>query len=440
MVVFSLTVSSPNNVPISFLTSVTVTVSGQCDPFITSTSEPVGKMSLSTVRPLVSVYNEKSEEVKGTTIALPAVFKAPIRPDVVNFVHQQVSMNHRQPYSVSDKAGHQTSAESWGTGRAVARIPRVRGGGTHRSGQGAFGNMCRGGRMFAPTKPWRRWHRRVNINQRRYALASAVAASGVPALVLSKGHVIEQVPELPLVVSDKIQELSKTKQAVQFLRRIKAWADIQKVYKSQRFRAGKGKMRNRRRIQRRGPLVVYHKDQGNKRDKNYYNQIFLRIFPVKGLRHAFRNIPGIDLMSVEKLNLLKLAPGGHVGRFIIWTESAFQRLDKLFGSWKSPSLEKKGYNLPQPKMANTDLSRLLKADEIKAVLRAPQKKVVRRVRRLNPLTNTRAMLKLNPYAAVLKRQAILSAQKRQLARDELLAKKRGVTISSENAVIRTAKL
>lgn len=37
--------------------------------------------------------------------------------------------------------GHQTSAESWGTGRAVARIPRVRGGGTHRSGQGAFGNV-----------------------------------------------------------------------------------------------------------------------------------------------------------------------------------------------------------------------------------------------------------------------------------------------------------
>ncbi|XP_072376846.1 large ribosomal subunit protein uL4 [Diabrotica undecimpunctata] len=377
-------------------------------------------MSLSTARPLVSVYNEKSEEVKGSNISLPAVFKAPIRPDVVNFVHQQVSMNHRQPYSVSDKAGHQTSAESWGTGRAVARIPRVRGGGTHRSGQGAFGNMCRGGRMFAPTKPWRRWHRRVNINQRRYALASAVAASGVPALVMSKGHVIDQIPELPLVVSDKVQEMSKTKQAVQFLRRIKAWADIQKVYKSQRFRAGKGKMRNRRRIQRKGPLVVYYKDQG--------------------LRRAFRNIPGIDLISVQKLNLLKLAPGGHVGRFVIWTESAFQRLDKLFGTWKTPSLEKKGYNLPQPKMANTDLSRLLKADEIKAVLRAPQKKVVRRVRRLNPLTNAKAMLKLNPYAAVLKREAILKNQKRQLNREELLAKKRGITLSADNVVIRSRKL
>ena len=101
-------------------------------------------------------------------------------------------------------SGHQTSAESWGTGRAVARIPRVRGGGTHRSGQGAFGNMCRGGRMFAPTKTWRKWHRKINTNQRRYALCSAIAASGIPSIVMSKGHRIEQIPEVPLVLSDKV--------------------------------------------------------------------------------------------------------------------------------------------------------------------------------------------------------------------------------------------
>jgi len=371
-------------------------------------------MSLSTARPLVSVYSEKSEPVKDKVIGLPAVFKAPIRPDVVSFVHQQMSFNHRQAYCVSEKAGHQTSAESWGTGRAVARIPRVRGGGTHRSGQGAFGNMCRGGRMFAPTKPWRRWHRRINVNQRRYALASAIAASGVPALVMSKGHVVEQIPELPLVVSDKIQELNKTKQAVIFLRRCKAWADIQKVYKSQRFRAGKGKMRNRRRIQRRGPLIIYSQDQG--------------------LRRGFRNIPGIDLISVDKLNLLKLAPGGHVGRFVIWTQSAFEKLDQIFGSWKKPSTEKKDYNLPQPKMANTDLSRLLKADEIKRVLRAPQKKVVRSVRRLNPLNNVRAMVKLNPYAAVLKRKAILDEEKRKRTVEKDLAAHEKRTLPDKHPV------
>ncbi|MRB67779.1 50S ribosomal protein L4, partial [Bacillus thuringiensis] len=76
---------------------------------------------------------------------------------------------------------------------AVARIPRVRGGGTHRSGQGAFGNMCRGGRMFAPTKVWRRWHRHINIQQRRYAICSAIASTGIHSVVMSKGHRIEQV-------------------------------------------------------------------------------------------------------------------------------------------------------------------------------------------------------------------------------------------------------
>nr|CAD7194452.1 unnamed protein product [Timema douglasi] len=375
--------------------------------------------STSAARPLISVYSDKNE-ASGSTVSLPAVFKAPIRPDVVNFVHDQMAKNHRQPYSVNKDAGHQTSAESWGTGRAVARIPRVRGGGTHRSGQGAFGNMCRGGRMFAPTKPWRRWHRKINVNQKRYAMVSAIAATGVPALVMSKGHMVQEIPELPLVVDDKVQEYSKTKQAVIFLRRIKAWADIQKVYKSRRFRAGKGKMRNRRRIQRRGPLIIYGSDQG--------------------LTKAFRNIPGVDLINVQKLNLLKLAPGGHVGRFVIWTQSAFSQLDQLYGSWRKTATLKKGYNLPQPKMANTDLARLLKAEEIQKVLRKPKKVVYRRVKKLNPLSNTRAMLKLNPYVAVLKRKAILTSIKSKISRDELLAKKRGIAPPSDKKAVKEKKL
>lgn len=375
-------------------------------------------MSLANSRPLVSVYSDKNEQLKDKNVCLPAVFKAPIRPDVVNDVHQLMRRNKRQPYAVSEQAGHQTSAESWGTGRAVARIPRVRGGGTHRSGQGAFGNMCRGGRMFAPTKTFRRWHRKININQRRYALVSAIAASGVPALVQSKGHVIDGVSEFPLVVSDDVQKLQKTKQAVVFLRRMKVWADIQKVYNSQRFRAGRGTMRDRRRIARRGPLIVYYKDEG--------------------LRKAFRNIPGIETMNVDKMNLLKLAPGGHVGRFVIWTESAFSRLNELFGSWKKQSSLKKGYNLPQPKMANTDLSRLLKSEEIRKVLRDPRKKQFRRVRRLNPLSNVRQLIKLNPYAEVLRRRAALAAEKRTIAKALNRAAKKKVELAKSHfAVVAT---
>lgn len=132
------------------------------------------------------------------------------------------------PYSVSFNCVHIVNFQNNSLCFVIYR--RVRGGGTHRSGQGAFGNMCRGGRMFAPTKPWRRWHRKINVNQRRFALVSAIAASGVPALVQSKGHIIDGVSEFPLVVSDETQKLTKTKQAVALLRRLRVWADIQKVF------------------------------------------------------------------------------------------------------------------------------------------------------------------------------------------------------------------
>merc|ERR1712076_97536 len=342
-------------------------------------------LEIMAARPLVSVYNEQGEA--SGQITLPAVFKAPIRPDVVSFIHHEVAKNHRQPYCVNRDAGHQTSAESWGTGRAVARIPRVRGGGTHRSGQGAFGNMCRGGHMFAPTKVYRRWHRHVNTQQKRYAICSAIAATGVPALVMAKGHHIEGIPEVPLVVSDKVQSYTKTKEAYILLKRTKAYNDVDQVCKTKRMRAGKGKMRNRRRVMKKGPLVIYDKDLG--------------------LTRAFRNLPGVETISVDKLNILKLAPGGHVGRFCIWTESAFKKLDSLYGTWRKASSEKKNWNLPQPKMAVTDLSKLLKAEEIRKVLRAPNKKVHRSVLKMNPLKNVKAMLQLNPYEAVAKRSATL---------------------------------
>lgn len=47
--------------------------------------------------------------------------------------------------------------------------------------------------MFAPTKVWRRWHRKINVNQRRYAAVSALAASALPALVMARGHAIDEV-------------------------------------------------------------------------------------------------------------------------------------------------------------------------------------------------------------------------------------------------------
>ncbi|XP_059305719.1 large ribosomal subunit protein uL4z-like [Lycium ferocissimum] len=355
-----------------------------------------------------------------SAIPLPAVMKAPIRPDVVTYVHSNISKNARQPYAVSRKAGHQTSAESWGTGRAVSRIPRVPGGGTHRAGQGAFGNMCRGGRMFAPTQIWRRWHRKIPVNQKRYAVASAIAASSVPSLVMARGHRIESVPELPLVVSDSIEGIEKTSNAIKALKQIGAYGDAEKAKDSRAIRPGKGKMRNRRYISRKGPLIVYG-TEGAK------------------LVKAFRNIPGVEICHVDRLNLLKLAPGGHLGRFIIWTKSAYEKLDDIYGSFDKPSLKKKGYLLPRPKMVNADLARIINSDEVQSVVKPIKKDVNKRATlKKNPLKNLNVLLKLNPYAKTARRMSLLAEAQRVKAKKEKLDKKRHTITKEEASAIRGA--
>merc|ERR1719329_381764 len=88
-----------------------------------------------TSRPVVSVYKRENVDEIAGSIPMPGVFSAPIRNDLVHFVHSELSKNRRQGHAVFHKAGQEHSAESWGTGRAVARIPRIGGSGTSRSGQ-----------------------------------------------------------------------------------------------------------------------------------------------------------------------------------------------------------------------------------------------------------------------------------------------------------------
>lgn len=346
---------------------------------------------------MVAVQTAKGAST--STVALPYVFVSPIRSDVVRFVHTLMNKNARQPYAVNRQAGHGYSAESWGTGRAVARIPRISGSGTSRSGQGAFGNMCRGGRMFGPTKTYRKWHKKIPVNQRRYATTSALAASAVPALVMARGHKVEKVAEVPLVVQDAaLAAVTKTKEAVAFLKAVNAFDDIERVKASRGLRRGKGKQRNRRYVQRRGPLVVY---TGKATDPQI---------------RAFRNIPGVDLCNVNRLNLLQLAPGGHLGRFVIWTEAAFKALDSIFGTRSTASAQKSGYKPPRAMMTNADLQRIINSSEVQSVLRDKKESKRFHPHKKNPLKNFGQLVKLNPYALTQRRRALLAAQKTGKAR------------------------
>jgi len=247
--------------------------------------------------------------------------------------------------------------------------------------------------MFAPTKTFRRWHRKVNVNQRRYAIVSALAASASAPLVLARGHRIEEIPEVPLVVSnDSIVNIEKTSQAVKLLKALKAYADVEKVKDNKKMRAGKGKGRNRRFVQRRGPLVVY--DQKT------------------SVTRAFQNLPGVELLSVNALNLLLLAPGGHLGRFIIWTQAAFEKLDKVYGTYRKKSSLKLTYSIPRSLVTNSDLHRIINSSEIQSRLNPAKSAFSRRAeRKKNPLKNLGVMVNLNPYIKTLRRQELLRSDK-----------------------------
>lgn len=370
-------------------------------------------------RPLVSVFNASGE--RDGEVSFPGVFNAPIRPDVVQFVHDNMAKNKRQAYAVNVDAGHQTSAESWGTGRAVSRIPRVQGGGTQRSGQGAFGNMCRGGRMFAPTKVWRKWHKRINLNQRRYATTSALAASAVTPLVLARGHRASGIEELPLVISDDIEAIKKTRDAYKAMEKLGLAEDVDKAKSSKKLRRGKGKMRNRRYVKRRGPLVIYS-------DEN------------AGIKFAVRNLTGVDTCHVSRLNLLQLAPGGHMGRLCVWTKSAFEQLDTIYGTESTPSqsknrsLGKSAYTLPKSLMTNPDIGRIINSDEVQSVVNPakPATALKSNKNKPNPLKNAEALAALNPYAATFKKLEADAAE----AKAE---KKRSGKLSAEQKAAKKAK-
>ena len=131
---------------------------------------------------------------------------------------------------------------------------------------------------------------------------------------------------------------------------------------------------------------------------------------------------------MDSLNLLQLAPGGHVGRFVVWTKSAFEKLDSLFGTETNGSDLKKDYSLPKSIMTNPDLARLINSDEIQSVVRPAGQAIVKRpfTQRKNPLRNMGVLVRLNPYAQTLRRREMLAqeAAKNKKAGKAAVAKKR----------------
>ena len=243
-------------------------------------------------------------------ITLPAVFETHLRPDVIKRAVLAIQSSRLQPQGRDPMAGKKTSAESRGTGMGISRIPRVKGGG----GRAAFAPSTVGGRQPHPPRSEKKIIKRISKKEARLALLSAMAASAIKENVASRGHAVEDVPQVPLIVTDSIEELTKTKEVEDVFTNLGIQSDIHRVKASRKIRAGKGKRRGRKIKQAVGPLIVVAEN--------------------RGLIDAASNLPGVDATTVNNLNAEMLAPGTHPGRLTLWSNSAIEQVDKIYGGGK----------------------------------------------------------------------------------------------------------
>jgi large subunit ribosomal protein L4e len=153
--------------------------------------------------------------------------------------------------------------------------------------------------------------KKIPKKEKRLALFSAIAATASKEAVRSRGHHAEDVAEFPLVVTDEFEGLTKTKEAEEALIHLGILSEIFRAKESVKVRAGKGKSRGRKMKRAVGPLLVVSEN--------------------RGIVEAARNIPGIDVVTVDSLNVEMLAPGTHAGRLTLWTNGAIDKLGALCG-------------------------------------------------------------------------------------------------------------
>ena len=245
-------------------------------------------------------------------ITLPMVFMDEYRPDLIRRAVLAMQSHRRQPKGPTPLSGRQTSAECWGTGRGMARVPRIKTG-----SRAARAPQTVGGRRAHPPKTDKILKLKINKKEKRKAVGSAIAATIDQNRVRSRGHRFSEEVGLPIVVEDAFTSLEKTTEVEAFLKCIGVWDDILRA-KARKVRAGRGTTRGRRYKSRKSILIVIP-EEGEEETAE-----------TKKIKKTAKNLPGVDVSYVDKLNAELLAPGTHPGRLTIWTESSLNFFAKNF--------------------------------------------------------------------------------------------------------------
>ncbi|MDY6780080.1 MAG: 50S ribosomal protein L4, partial [Halobacteria archaeon] len=239
---------------------------------------------------------------EGVPVELPDAFDTEYRPDLIRRAFLASQANSKQPYGADEFAGLRTSAESWGSGRGAAHVPRIKNG-----NRAARVPHVKGGRRAHPPKVEKDRSEDVNEKERKKATRSAVAATANTELVEERGHDFGDV-ELPVVLDSEFEDLVKTQEVVEVLEDLELHADIERADEGRNVRSGRGTTRGRK---YRTPNSV--------------------LFVTSDEFRAARNLAGADVVEAENLGIQHLAPGGVAGRLTVWTQSGLEAFENRDG-------------------------------------------------------------------------------------------------------------
>ncbi|WP_323173786.1 50S ribosomal protein L4 [Natrialba sp. PRR66] len=233
------------------------------------------------------------------SVDLPAVFETQYRPDLIARAVNVAQANRKQDYGADEFAGMRTPAESFGSGRGMAHVPK-------QDGRGRRVPQTVKGRKAHPPKAEKDQSESINTKAKKLAVRSAIAATTDAELVAERGHAFDDDTEIPVVVADEFEDLQKTKEVVEFLEAAGLAEDIQRADEGRNVRSGRGKTRGRKYKTPTSILFVTSSETGPSR--------------------AARNLAGADVATAAEVNAEDLAPGAQPGRLTVWTESALEEV------------------------------------------------------------------------------------------------------------------
>ena len=253
---------------------------------------------------------------KENEIELPLVFSTSFRKDLISKSFTNLNSHKFQPQGRRPTAGMDVVARSNDppTGQGRSRIAKMRGGGGGRQGEAGGVASVRGGRQAHPPKVQKVIFKKLNKKENKLALCSAIAATQSKEIVKSRGHKVEKLNVFPIVISNDIENVSKTKELLKILESLNLMQDVDRL-KTRKARTGKSSLRGR--STKIGKSVLFVTSN------------------TKKLSNACNAIPGVDVQSAKHLSVLDLAPGGAPIRLVVYSKNALQEIEKI----KSTHLE-----------------------------------------------------------------------------------------------------